>query len=81
LRKLGTTESTTLALKREVGGKIRVGSLLWETAKVILRGEVAGNPQCGRLTPYRPEGQIARRIGPPMALWAGHRRNDKVIEA
>jgi hypothetical protein len=30
LEKLGTTESTTLALKREEGGKIRVTSLLWE---------------------------------------------------
>jgi hypothetical protein len=52
LEKLGTTESTTLALKREVGGKIRVASLLWETPKVILPGEVLevrnvdGRPQC-----------------------------------
>jgi hypothetical protein len=28
LERLGTTESTTLALKSEVGGKIRVASLL-----------------------------------------------------
>jgi hypothetical protein len=28
LERLGTTESTTPALKREVGGKIRVASLL-----------------------------------------------------
>jgi hypothetical protein len=40
LEKLGTTESTTLTLKREDGGKIRVTSLLWESPKVILRGEV-----------------------------------------
>jgi hypothetical protein len=40
LEKLGTTESTTLNVKREDGGKIRVGSLLWETPKVILHGEV-----------------------------------------
>jgi hypothetical protein len=40
LEKLGTTESTTLAFKREEVGKIRVASLLWETPKVILRGEV-----------------------------------------
>jgi hypothetical protein len=33
LERLGTTESTTLALKREVGGKIRVTSLLWEAPK------------------------------------------------
>jgi hypothetical protein len=30
LKRLGTTESTTLAFKREDGGKIRVTSLLWE---------------------------------------------------
>jgi hypothetical protein len=37
---LGTTESTTLALKREDGGKIRLASMLWEDARVILRDEV-----------------------------------------
>jgi hypothetical protein len=40
LEKLGSTESTTLALRREEGGKIRVSSLLWEAPKVILRNEV-----------------------------------------
>jgi hypothetical protein len=40
LEKLGATESMTLALKREAGGKIQVASLLWETPKVILPGEV-----------------------------------------
>jgi hypothetical protein len=40
LEKLGTTESTTLALTREDGGKIRVASLLWEDARVILRDEM-----------------------------------------
>jgi hypothetical protein len=40
LEKLETTESTTLALKREDGGKIRVASMLWEDARVILRDEV-----------------------------------------
>jgi hypothetical protein len=40
LEKLGTTESTTLALKREDGGKIRVASMLWESPKVILKGQV-----------------------------------------
>jgi hypothetical protein len=39
LEKLETTESTTLAVKR-VGGKIRVASMLWESPKAILRGEV-----------------------------------------
>jgi hypothetical protein len=29
-----------LALTRETDGKIRVGSLLWETPKVIFPGEV-----------------------------------------
>jgi hypothetical protein len=40
LEKLGTTESTTLALKREDGGKIRITSQLWPEPKVTLKGEV-----------------------------------------
>jgi len=40
LERLGTTESTTLTIKREDGGKIRVTSLLWPEPKVILKGEV-----------------------------------------
>jgi hypothetical protein len=40
IEKLGTTESTTLALPRETDRKIRVTSLLWEAPKVILRNEV-----------------------------------------
>jgi hypothetical protein len=40
LERLGATESTTLSLKREDGGKIGVTSLLWEAPKVFLRGEV-----------------------------------------
>ena len=47
LERLGTTESTTLTLKREDGGKIRVTSLLWESPEllwespeVILRDEL-----------------------------------------
>jgi hypothetical protein len=40
LERMGTTESTTLTVRRETDGKIRVGSLLWETPKVILHGEV-----------------------------------------
>jgi hypothetical protein len=40
LERLGTTESTTLAVKRKTGDKIRVASMLWEDARVILRGEV-----------------------------------------
>jgi hypothetical protein len=40
IEKLGTTESTTLALAREADGKIRVTSLLWDTPKVILAHEV-----------------------------------------
>jgi hypothetical protein len=39
LERLSMTESTTLAPKREDGGKIRVTSLLWAAPKVILRGE------------------------------------------
>jgi hypothetical protein len=33
LEKLGSTESTTLALTRETDGKIRVASLLWEAPR------------------------------------------------
>jgi hypothetical protein len=33
LEKLGTTESTTLAVRREESVKIRVASLLWEPPK------------------------------------------------
>ena len=40
LERLGTTESTTLALARDRGGNIRVTSLLWPEPKVILKGEV-----------------------------------------
>jgi hypothetical protein len=40
LERLGTTESTTVELKREDGGKIRVTSTLRESPKVILQGEV-----------------------------------------
>jgi hypothetical protein len=44
LERLGTTESTTLALKSEVGGKIRVASLLWE-AQSDFEGRGAASPQ------------------------------------
>jgi hypothetical protein len=40
IERLGTTESTTLALERKDGGKIRVTSMLWESPEVILKGEV-----------------------------------------
>jgi hypothetical protein len=33
IERMGTTESTTLALKREDGGKILVASLLWEVPR------------------------------------------------
>jgi hypothetical protein len=40
LEKLGTTESTTISVSREAGGKVRVTSLLWPEPKVILKDEV-----------------------------------------
>jgi hypothetical protein len=40
VERMGTTESVSLILKREDGGKIRVTSQLWPEAKVILKGEV-----------------------------------------
>jgi hypothetical protein len=62
LEKLGATESTTLALKREDGGKIRVTSLLWPEPKVILKGEV--------LDAHRSQPPIPRRMGPAgPGLW------------
>jgi hypothetical protein len=39
IERLGTAEGT-LSVSREVGGKIRVTSLLWPEAKVILKDEV-----------------------------------------
>jgi hypothetical protein len=65
LERLGTTESTTLALKREDGGKIRVTSLLWESPKVILRGEVL--EVCNVDARLRvAEAPAPRRLGPPV---------------
>jgi hypothetical protein len=40
LERLGTTESTTIAVSRETNGKIRLTSQLWPEPKVILKGEV-----------------------------------------
>ena len=40
LEKLATTEKTTIAIAREVGGKIRVTSGSWDGEKVILMDEV-----------------------------------------
>ncbi len=40
LEKLATTEKTTIAIAREVGGKIRVTSGAWDNEKVILKDEV-----------------------------------------
>ena len=40
LEKLATTEKTTIAIAREVGGKIRVTSGSWEGEKVILKDQV-----------------------------------------
>jgi hypothetical protein len=40
IEKLATTEKTTIAIAREVGGKIRVTSGSWDGEKVILKDEV-----------------------------------------
>ena len=37
---MGITENATLNVRREEGGKIRVTSSLWDSEKVILKGEV-----------------------------------------
>jgi hypothetical protein len=81
LERLGTTESTTLAIKREVAGKIQVTSLLWD---VILPGEVLEVRRVdGRL--HVAEASAPRRRGPSgwvlMTLAPGTAAIDKVIEA
>jgi hypothetical protein len=74
LERLATTESTTLSLKREDGGKIRVTSLLWPEPHVILKGEVLEILMSWR-SAHRQEGAEARRMGPTAAglrsSWAG----------
>jgi hypothetical protein len=65
LEKLETTESATLALKREDGGKIRVASMLWEDARMILRDEVpVVRDVDGRLRVA--EAPAPRRLGSPV---------------
>jgi hypothetical protein len=67
LEKLGSTESTTLVFKCEDDGKIRVGSLLWETPKVILPGEVLESVMpAARST--SPEDPSSRRMRPADGL-------------
>jgi hypothetical protein len=61
LERLGTTESTTSAVARVDGGKIRITSLLWPEPKVLLKGEVLevrnvdGTIQLARKTKYHDE--------------------------
>jgi hypothetical protein len=63
LEKLETTESTTLALKREDGIKIRVTSMLWSEPEVILHDEVLVVRNVdGRLRVA--EASAPRRLGP-----------------
>jgi hypothetical protein len=65
LEKLGTTEGTTLAFKREDGDKIRVASMPWEDARMILRDEVLVVCNVdGRLRVA--EAPAPRRLGPPV---------------
>jgi hypothetical protein len=81
LEKLGTTESTTIAVSRKTDGKNPNRIVALGSPKVILRGEVLEVRNVGGSL------HIARKVkspdewDPPTALWAGHRRNDKVIEA
>jgi hypothetical protein len=58
--RLGPRESTALAVKREDGGKIRIASQLWETPKVILKGEVLEIRKCRRAAAHRPKASFAR---------------------
>jgi hypothetical protein len=65
---LGTTESITLAIKREDGGKIRNTSLLWPEPKVILKGEVLEIRNV-MASAHRQEGAQARRMDPPLPVY------------
>jgi hypothetical protein len=56
-------ESTTLALKREDGGKIRIASMLWAAPKVILKGEV---PKVRNVDGRLRVAQAPARLGPPV---------------
>jgi hypothetical protein len=58
IEKLATTEKTTIAIAREVGGKVRVTSGSWEGEKVFAKGEVLEVPQLRRRPP-RPHGRAA----------------------
>jgi hypothetical protein len=81
LERMGTTESTTLNVKRDTDGKMRVASLLWEIPKVILPGEVLEVRNVDGSLHIARKQRHPDEWDPPVAFWAGHRRNDKVIEA
>jgi hypothetical protein len=63
LERTGTTKSTTLAIKREDGGKIRITSLLWPEPKVILKGDVLEVRNVGG-RPHIARKELTRRMGP-----------------
>jgi hypothetical protein len=76
LERMGTTEGVTLVLKREVEGKIRVTSNLWEEAKVLLRGEMleVRTSREGSISPGSPADRTnGTRPLSPMTLWPGQR--------
>jgi hypothetical protein len=62
---MGTTESTTISVSREVGGKIRLTSSLWPEPKVILKDEVLKIRNAGGLLRVA-EAPAPRRLGPPV---------------
>jgi hypothetical protein len=66
LERLGTTESTTLALRREDGGKIRITSQLWPEPKVILKGEVLEVRNVDDRLHIAPQTASPGRMDPPM---------------
>jgi hypothetical protein len=62
LERLATSDDTTLVIKREDGGKMRITSRHWENARVLGRNEVLEVRNVdGRLC--GAQGAIARRVG------------------
>jgi hypothetical protein len=68
LGRLDTTESTTLTLKREDGGKIRIASLLWDSPKVLLPGEVLEIRNVGSSLHVARKAKRPDQWDPPVAL-------------
>ena len=80
LERLGTTESTTLALAREAGGKIRVTSLLWPEPKVILKDEVLEVRKGRRPACTSPQQRYSDEGDPPVEAYDPYGACDEFID-